>query len=74
MTSYCLKYIKNTKSQNPIVVKTKNGRIMLLSKCATCNSKISKFIKEQQAKGLFSNLTRVKIPILSYLPSTNTLF
>ena len=29
---------------------------MILSKCAICGSKKSKFIKEQQAKGLLSNL------------------
>ena len=39
MLSYCSKRRKNAKSQNPKVVKTKIGRIMLLSKCATCNSK-----------------------------------
>ena len=38
MLSYCLKYKKNTKSKNPKVVRTKNGRIMLLSKCSVCNS------------------------------------
>ena len=30
--SHCLKCIENTESKNPEVVKTKNGRIMLLSK------------------------------------------
>ena len=29
---------------------------MMLSKCAICGSKKSKFVKEQQAKGLLSNL------------------
>ena len=33
MLSYCLKCRKNTESKNPKVVRTKNGRIMLLSKC-----------------------------------------
>ena len=33
MLSHCLKYGKNTESKNPNVVKAKNGRIMLLSKC-----------------------------------------
>ena len=37
--SYCLKCQKNTESRNPKVVKTKNRRIMLLSKCVVCNSK-----------------------------------
>ena len=29
---------------------------MLLSKCAVCESKKSKFIKDQEASGLFSSL------------------
>ena len=44
MLSYCLKCRKNTESKNPKVVKTKNGRIKLLSKCTACDSKKSKFI------------------------------
>ena len=47
MLSYCLKCRKNTKSKNPKVVRTKNRRRMLLSKCAVCASKRLKFIKEQ---------------------------
>ena len=38
------------------VLKTKNGRKMLLSKCAACGSKTSRFMKEQEAKGLLSSL------------------
>ena len=38
MLSYCLKCIKNTESRNSKVVRTKNGRIMLLSKFSVCNS------------------------------------
>ena len=34
----------------------KNGRAIILSKCAICNNKISTFIKKQEAKGLLSNL------------------
>ena len=45
MLSYCLKCRKNTESKNPKVVRTKNGRIMLLSKCSVCNSKKSKYVK-----------------------------
>ena len=54
----CLKCRKNTESKNPKVVKkTKNGRRrMLLLKCAVCNSKKSKFIKEQEAKRLLSTM------------------
>ena len=56
MLSYCLKCKTNTESINPKVPKTNNGKTMILSKCAICDSKKSKFIKEQQAKGLLSNL------------------
>ena len=56
MLSYCLKCSKNTESRNPKLVKTKNGRIILLSKCAMWYSKKSRFIKEQEASGLLSSL------------------
>ena len=52
--SYCLKCRKNTESQNLEAVRTKNRRIMLLSKCAVCNIRKSKFIKEQEASGLLN--------------------
>ena len=68
MLSYCLKCKKNTESINPKVLKTTNGQTMILSKCAICSSKKSEFIKEQQAKGLLSNLglrtPLNKIPVL----------
>ena len=68
MLSYCLKCKKNTESINPKVSKLPNGKTMMLSKCAVCDSKKSKFIKEQQAKGLLSNLAirtpLNKIPLL----------
>ena len=47
---------------NPKVSKTTNGKTMMLSKCAICGSKKSKFIKEQQTKGLLSNLG-IKTPL-----------
>ena len=56
MLSYCLKCWKNTKSKNPKVVKRKNGKIMLLSKRAVCDSKKSRFIKEKEASRLLSSL------------------
>ena len=62
MLLYCLKYSKNTESKNPNVVRTKNGRIMLLSKYAVCDSKKSKFIKKKEASGLLSSL-RIKRPL-----------
>ena len=45
MLSYCLKCRKNTESKNPKIVKTENGRIILLSKHAVCDSKKSNSIK-----------------------------
>ena len=68
MLSYCLKCRKNTESINPKVSKTTNGKAMILSKCAICCTKKSKFIKEQQAKGILSSVgirtPLNKIPIL----------
>ena len=56
MLSYCLRCRKNTERKNPKVVRTKNARITLLSKFAVCDSKKSKFIKEQKASRLLSSL------------------
>ena len=71
MLSYCLKYKKkkkNTESIDPKVSATSNGRTMILSKCAICGSKKSKFIKKQETKGLLSNISirtsLSKIPLL----------
>ena len=68
MKSYCLNCRKNTENINPRVSKTTNGRTMVLSKCAICDSKKSRFVKNQEAKGLLSNLSvrapLSKVPIL----------
>ena len=65
---------KNTESKNPKVIKTKNRRIMLLSKCAVYDSKKPIFIKEQAARGLLSQLIRIKVPILKDLSIANIIF
>ena len=62
MLSYSLKCKKNTESINPKVSKTTNGKTIILSTCAICGSKKSKFIKEQQAKELLSNLG-IRMPL-----------
>ena len=71
LLSYFLKCRKNTGSRNPKVVRTKNGRIMLLSKCLVCNSKKLKFPEEQKARELLSSLgirtPLGKIPLLGSL-------
>ena len=62
MKSYCLKCRKNTGNINPRLSKTSNGRTMVLSKCAKCGSKTSRFIKNQETEGPLSNLG-VKTPL-----------
>ena len=68
MLSYCLKCKKSTENVNPRVSATNNSRTMIFSKCAICGSKKSKFIKNQEAKGLLSSLgirtPLSKIPLL----------
>ena len=68
MESYCLKRKKHTENVNPQVSSTSNGRVMILSKCAICGSKKSKFVNKQEAKGLLRKLgikTQFsKLPIL----------
>ena len=62
---------KNTENKDAKMIKTKNDRLMLSSKCAVCGNKKSKFMKEQEAKGLLSNLgirtPLSKIPLLGDL-------
>ena len=47
-----LKCRKDTENINPRVWNDSNGKTMILSKCATCGCKKSRFIKNQEAKGL----------------------
>ena len=42
------------KNINPQVPSTSNGKMMILSKCAICGRKKSKFINKQEARGLLS--------------------
>ena len=63
---------KNTENLNPKMFKTKNSRLIMHSKCPECGIKKSRFVKEQEAKGLLSNLG-IKTP-LSQIPFLNLLF
>ena len=56
MKSYCLKCKKDKENTNSKVSDTSNGQTLLLSKCAKCGSAKSRFIKNQEGKGLLSNL------------------
>ena len=69
MKSYCVKCRKDTENINPRVSKTNDNRTMIISKCAKCGSKKSRFIQNQEEKGLLSNLgirtPLSRVPILS---------
>ena len=72
MNTYCLKCKKETSNIDPKMVKTKNNRLLMQSKCGVCKTKKSIFVREQDAKGLLSNLG-TKTP-LSKIPLLNVLF
>ena len=72
MKTYCLKCKTNTDNIDLKMFKTKNNRLLMQSKCSVCGTKNSRFVKKQDAKGLFSNLG-IKTP-LSNLPLLNVLF
>ena len=72
MNNYCLKCKKDTSNIDPKMIKIKNNRLLMQSKCSVCKTKKSRFVKEQDAKGLLSNLG-IKTP-LSKIPLLNVLF
>ena len=71
MKTYCLKCKKDTENIDPKMFRTKNNRLLMQSKCSNCRNKKSRFVKEQEAKDLLSNLgiktTLSKIPLLNVL-------
>ena len=73
MKTYCLKCRKDTENIDPKISSTSNGKAMILSKCAICGSKKSRFIKNQEAKGLLSNLG-IKTPLSKVPILRNILF
>ena len=72
MKTYCVKWRTNTDNIDPKMFKTKNNRILMQSKCSVCKNKKSRFVKEQEAKGLLSKLG-IKTPF-SKIPLSNVLF
>ena len=72
MLTYCLVCKKTTGNKDAKMIKTKNGSLALSSKCVVSGSKKLRFMKEQEAKGLLSNLG-IKTP-LSRIPLLNVLF
>ena len=53
MNPYCLSCKKDTRNINPKVIKTKNNRKMMLSRCFIFNNKKSTFIS--YGSGLFDS-------------------
>ena len=71
MKAYFVKCKKYTENIDPKIIRTKNSRLVMQSKCSVCGIKTSRFVKEQEAKGLLSNLgiktSLSKIPLLNVL-------
>ena len=72
MKTYCVKCRRDTETIDPNIVRTKNNKLVMQSKCSVCGVKKSRFLKEQKAKGLLSNLG-IKTPS-SKIPLLNMLF
>ena len=72
MKTYCVRRRKDTENIDPKMFRTKNDRLIMQSKCSVCGIKKTIFVKEQEAKGLLSNLG-IKTP-LSKIPLLNVLF
>ena len=72
MKAYCVKCREDTENIDPEIVRTKNDRLVMQSKCSVCRIQKSRFIKEREAKGLLSYLG-IRTP-LSKIPLLNVLF
>ena len=71
-TTYCVKCKKDTDNIDPKMFRTKNNRLFMQSKCSVCKNKKSRFVKEQEAKSLLSELG-INAPF-SKIPLSNFLF
>ena len=69
---FCVECKKDTENLNSKMFRTKHNRLIMQSKCPVCGIKKSRFVKEQEAKGLLSNLG-IKTP-LSKILLLNVLF
>ena len=72
MKTYCVKCRRDTETIDPKMFKEENNGLVMQSKCSVCVIKMSRYVKEQEAKGLLSNLG-IKTP-LSKIPLLNVLF
>ena len=65
-TTSCVKCKKDTDNIDPKMFRAKNNRLLMQSKFSVCKNKKSRFVKEQEAKGLLSNLV-IKTPLSKIL-------
>ena len=72
MKTYCVKCRRDTETIDPKMFKEENNGLVMQSKCSVCVIKMSRYVKEQEAKGLLSNLG-IKTPS-SKVPLLNVLF
>ena len=72
MKTYCVTCRKDTENIDPKMFRTKNNRLIMQSKCPVCRIKKSRFVKEQESKGILINLG-IRTP-LGKTPLLNVLF
>ena len=60
METYCGKCRKNTENLNPKIFKTKNGRLIMQSKCPDCGIKICERKKSKRITKQLRNQTTIK--------------
>ena len=72
MLTYCVKCRKIIENLNPNIFKTKNGRLIMNQNVLWWNKKKTRFVREQEAKGLLHDL-EIKTP-LSKIPLLIVLF
>ena len=72
MKTYCFKCRRDTENIDPDMFRIKNNKLIMETKCSNCGNKKLRFVKEQEAKSLLSNLG-IKTP-LSKVILLNVLF
>ena len=72
MNTYCAKCKRDTGNLNSKNFRKKSNILIMQWKCSVWGIKKSRFVKEQEAKGLLSNLG-IKT-LLSKIPLLNVLF
>ena len=72
MRAYSVRCRKDTDNIDPTIFRTKNNRLLMQSKCSVCKNKKSRFVKQQDTKGLLNNLG-INAPF-SKIPLLNVLF